>query len=345
MNKIHSKHQSGFTIVELLIVVVVIAILAAITIVSFNGIQTRAKISSIQSDLRNIATKLASDRTIYGEYPASLSAINSGQGLVASNGATLQYTVDNTAEPKKFCVTATNGSIVYSVNQNNSIKEGTCGSTPPTRIGYTAFIGNVSNTSVYVTPSSDIPNGSWMIAVIAGTDEYDINPPSGWRTLVTRKTTGTLQTTVFGKIKGTNDNYPFTFTGVSGTSSTNNVILWGSGAAPVDLWTVGTGTTRANTGTNNTNTAAGMATVENGLTLAISTERTSAAESDLTSVNGMTKWLFNPEVQPARIQTITVAYRTETTAGATSNVTFTYPNTQPSNGYAFQLTIPPISFE
>ena len=37
------KTKSGFTIVELLIVIVVIGILAAITIVAYNGIQTRAK--------------------------------------------------------------------------------------------------------------------------------------------------------------------------------------------------------------------------------------------------------------------------------------------------------------
>lgn len=40
------KSRSAFTIVELLIVIVVIAILAAITIVAYNGIQTRAKTSS-----------------------------------------------------------------------------------------------------------------------------------------------------------------------------------------------------------------------------------------------------------------------------------------------------------
>ena len=48
----------GFTIVELLIVVVVIAILAAITIVSFNGITNRTHDSAVQSDLSNIAKKM-----------------------------------------------------------------------------------------------------------------------------------------------------------------------------------------------------------------------------------------------------------------------------------------------
>jgi prepilin-type N-terminal cleavage/methylation domain-containing protein len=43
------KQQSGFTIVELLIVIVVIAILAAISIVAYNGIQERANSNAIVS--------------------------------------------------------------------------------------------------------------------------------------------------------------------------------------------------------------------------------------------------------------------------------------------------------
>lgn len=50
--------NKGFTIVELLIVVVVIAILAAITIVSYNGIQSKAVRSVALSDLRNAAQAL-----------------------------------------------------------------------------------------------------------------------------------------------------------------------------------------------------------------------------------------------------------------------------------------------
>jgi prepilin-type N-terminal cleavage/methylation domain-containing protein len=46
-----AKKQTGFTIVELLIVVVVIAILAAITIVAYNGIQTQAQAAKQKSDI------------------------------------------------------------------------------------------------------------------------------------------------------------------------------------------------------------------------------------------------------------------------------------------------------
>lgn len=51
LKQIKRQHQA-FTIVELLIVIVVIAILAAISVVAYNGVQQRAKASAIASDLR-----------------------------------------------------------------------------------------------------------------------------------------------------------------------------------------------------------------------------------------------------------------------------------------------------
>ena len=67
-----AKQKQGFTIVELLIVIVVIAILAAITIVAYNGIQNRAYDSTVQSDLRTSFSKLEQWKTLgsSGQYPA-----------------------------------------------------------------------------------------------------------------------------------------------------------------------------------------------------------------------------------------------------------------------------------
>jgi prepilin-type N-terminal cleavage/methylation domain-containing protein len=65
------KQTSGFTIVELLIVIVIIGILAAITIVAYNGIQERARISSLQSSLTSIGKMAQVYQTNDGTFPAS----------------------------------------------------------------------------------------------------------------------------------------------------------------------------------------------------------------------------------------------------------------------------------
>ena len=67
------KKQTGFTIVELLIVIVVIGILAAITIVAYNGIQNRAHDTAVQNDLSSMAKKLAMYKATGGGgmYPAA----------------------------------------------------------------------------------------------------------------------------------------------------------------------------------------------------------------------------------------------------------------------------------
>ncbi len=65
------EKQKGFTIVELLIVIVVIAILAAITIVAFNGIQERARYSAMQQDLKTLNNAINMYYTDNNQYPSS----------------------------------------------------------------------------------------------------------------------------------------------------------------------------------------------------------------------------------------------------------------------------------
>ena len=65
------KRAYGFTIVELLIVIVVIAVLAAISIVAYTGIQNRANDTSVRSDLNNIAKKIEIYRASTDSYPTN----------------------------------------------------------------------------------------------------------------------------------------------------------------------------------------------------------------------------------------------------------------------------------
>lgn len=64
--------RSGFTVVELLIVIVVIGILAAITIVAFNGVQRRATATTVKSDLAQAAKTMVMAHAQAGQYPAIL---------------------------------------------------------------------------------------------------------------------------------------------------------------------------------------------------------------------------------------------------------------------------------
>lgn len=63
------SRKSGFTIVELLIVIVIIGILAALVIVAYNGIQARANDSKRITDMRNMKTAIQAYYIDNGTYP------------------------------------------------------------------------------------------------------------------------------------------------------------------------------------------------------------------------------------------------------------------------------------
>ncbi len=76
------RKQTGFTIVELLIVIVVIAILAAITIVAFNGIQARARDSERTAEAKLLQNAIEMYRVDNGTYPLHASGNdNSGYSI------------------------------------------------------------------------------------------------------------------------------------------------------------------------------------------------------------------------------------------------------------------------
>ena len=63
------RESSGFTIVELLIVIVVIGILAAITIVAYNGVQGKARNTQVITGVQAYNKALLQYAASYGAYP------------------------------------------------------------------------------------------------------------------------------------------------------------------------------------------------------------------------------------------------------------------------------------
>jgi prepilin-type N-terminal cleavage/methylation domain-containing protein len=117
----------GFTIVELLVVIVVIGILAAITIVSYTGISQKATVTSLITDLDNASKQLKMDQVVKSNFPTTLAAANSGKGITASPGNTYTDFQFRNANPQAFCLTAenTNGTS-YRITNDSSPSVGTC---------------------------------------------------------------------------------------------------------------------------------------------------------------------------------------------------------------------------
>ena len=74
------KSTTGFTIVELLVVIVVIAILAAITIVAYNGASARAMDSKIKSIVSSVGKSLVIE-SAYGVQPAAVGYWGNASGV------------------------------------------------------------------------------------------------------------------------------------------------------------------------------------------------------------------------------------------------------------------------
>ena len=162
------KRTYGFTIVELLVVIVVIGVLAAITVVSYTGISNRAIVASLQSDLSNASKQFKLYTVDFGSYPTGsgsggLTQTSTGSGVWCPNvppnvdskyclrlsGGNQFVSYDGTATGYKLVIK--NGNNFYVINDGSNA----VAMTSPILINPTSASITSSGASIGATISSD----------------------------------------------------------------------------------------------------------------------------------------------------------------------------------------------
>jgi type IV pilus assembly protein PilA len=93
------KNQKGFTLIELMIVIAIIGILAAIAIPQFSAYRRRAYNSAALSDLKNFTTAQEAYYVDNATYCSSISMLVSGFGAFTSH---LVHLMVNTATANTY---------------------------------------------------------------------------------------------------------------------------------------------------------------------------------------------------------------------------------------------------
>jgi len=134
--------SAGFTIIELMLVVVIIGILVTIVVVAYNGVQTSARDASILSDLDNLdgletqcslnpgSTACNLGSGVYAKAWYSMDGVDSYLKFTPSAGNVIDVVVNAT----DYCIRGYNTGATKNTISNAAIKEssdGACASIPP----------------------------------------------------------------------------------------------------------------------------------------------------------------------------------------------------------------------
>ncbi|MBC7543637.1 MAG: type II secretion system protein [Candidatus Sericytochromatia bacterium] len=108
------KNQEGFTLIELMVVIVIIGILVAIALPNFIGATDRAKIANVKSNAHTVQTMLESYGVDFGgKYPTSVANLQ-GEAQTGAYWKALSNPFDGltTTSLETFTGTFTNGGAV-----------------------------------------------------------------------------------------------------------------------------------------------------------------------------------------------------------------------------------------
>ena len=232
----------AFTVVELLIVIVIIGILAAVTIVGYTNISQRAIVSSLQSDLSNNAIKLKQYNSEYGSYPTAYSGTcpSAPVAVTSSSG----YCLNLSSGVGFTSYAGTTGTFSLRLNRNSLVYQITDG-TPPTDVTVVANTYAVTwGGTGYDTSSKIIKTSDGGLAVsgyassfgAGGYDaylaKYDITGNLQWN-----KTWGTTGTETAQSVTQTNDG-GYVLVGYSdGFGAAEDILIYKLDSTGNLLWT------------------------------------------------------------------------------------------------------------
>ncbi|MFW5962296.1 MAG: type IV pilin protein [bacterium] len=113
------KSQGGFTLIELMIVIVIIGILAGIAVPKLTGVRENANLAVVQGDLRNLQTTLEMYSIDKGAYPNKTETLDALEGDYANKDILIndflgeddyyEYWIDDASSPTEYLVVAKNG--------------------------------------------------------------------------------------------------------------------------------------------------------------------------------------------------------------------------------------------
>ena len=164
MNTRQTYKTSGFTIIELLIVIAVIGILAAITTVSFSTVQTQARATAMAADLQSIEKSYDLYRIATGHYPKSYAIATSSAVLSPSLASKM---IEMTGTAQEPCPTTPKTKICVYAYGNNEYSEYAL-------VYWDYRAGHWVNQAIGIgAPDS---GDRWRVSTIYGSGEYPVRP-------------------------------------------------------------------------------------------------------------------------------------------------------------------------
>ncbi len=134
MNK-NQTYSKAFTIVELTVIIIVVAILASLTLVSYNWVRIQAAETAMRADLQSAETTLLALKGANKNYPVTAEQANNGKGLLSSSGNELLY-IGGTSE---FCLVVKNAATQSTYHLTKTSRTPIAGSCGP-------FVGTIAGT-------------------------------------------------------------------------------------------------------------------------------------------------------------------------------------------------------